>query len=131
MIQYTVVKGSILMPGRRLARVGDVLSPEDFKGYEKNLQTLLQAGNLRQGRVPVSKLDGNRGVGDFAPIPKEATEGKDGKGRSLTSRVKPSNVQAKLEAIKQAQAAKAAKQELLAEHEGEELTPAEIEALGL
>lgn len=129
MIQYTVAKGSILMPNRKLARVGDILQPEDFKGFEKNLQTLLKAGNLVQGRVPVQKLDGSRGVGDFAPVPKEATDGKG--ARALTSRVKPSNVQAKLEAIKLAQAAKQAKQERLAEHEGEELTPAEIAALGL
>ena len=131
MTQYTVAKGSILMASRKLARVGDILKPEDFKGYEKQLQILLQKGNLVQGNARTESLASNRGVGDFAPIPKDATETKDGKGRRLTSKLKPSQVQAKLESIKVAQAARSARQEKLAEHEGEEFTPAEAQALGL
>lgn len=126
MTQYTVMNGSILMPNRKMAHAGDVLSPEDFKGYEKNLQTLLKAGKLKQGRAAVQPgLDATRGAGDFRPIPEIDPK------KPLTSRTKDKGIKAKLDAIKASQAARAETQAKLAEHEGEELTLAEAQAHGL
>lgn len=135
---YTVMKGSIRMPDGTLARVGDQLKPEQFKGYEKNLQTLLREGNLVQGSAKGAKLDVERGR-ELPPIPADAIDGpkKGGKGaRALTSTVRDTSAaEAKLKAIREAQEAaklaEAARQEVLEEHEGEELTVAEAQALGL
>lgn len=137
-VYYTVVKGSIIMPDRTMARVGEKLKPEQFKGYEKNLQTLLREGNLVQGAGKAERLDTERGR-ELPPIPADAIDGprKGGKGaRALTSTVRDSSrTEAKLKEIQAAQeakkAAEAQRQETLADHEGEELTVAEAQALGI
>ena len=131
---YTVCKGSIIMPKGcepKIARVGDVLTSDHFKGYEKNLVALLKGGNLREGRVavPAGGLDTTRGVGDFAPVPRDREDGS--KPRELTSRTKDKNVKAKLDEIKRQQAKRAETQAKLAEHEGEEMTLAEAQANGI
>lgn len=128
-MNYTVVKGSVLMPKNKLARVGTVLTADQFKGYEKNLQTLLAAGVLKQGKLNVEPgVAADRGVGDFAPLPLES---EDGKSRTLTSKTKNLGVKAKVEAIKAAQKNKPARQQKLAEFEGDEMTLAEAQANGL
>jgi hypothetical protein len=120
---YTIAKGSIRMPNGRLASCGDRLKPEDFKGYEKNLQTLLREGNLVQGAAQVSELDVDRGQ-ELPPIP-ERIDGK----RPITSKTRNTEAtKRKVEAIAAAQAERAGK---LAEFEGEELTVAEAKAHGL
>jgi hypothetical protein len=137
-VYYTVVKGSLIMPDRSMARVGDKLKPEQFKGYEKNLQTLLREGNLVQGEGKGQRLDVERGR-ELPPIPADAIDGpkKGAKGsRALTSTVRDtSKAEAKLKEIQAAQeakkAAEAARQDALSEHEGEELTLAEAQALGI
>lgn len=125
---YTVVKGSIHMPGKRIVRAGDTLTPEDFKGYEKNLATLLASGTIREGKAEREAFNPERGR-DLPPIPAEVLDVK-GK-RQLASKVKDIGVQKKLEGIKAKQKANKERQAQLQEHEGEEMTLAEAKAHGV
>lgn len=122
---YTVMKGSILMAKNKLAKQGDQIPAEAFKTAQASLKSLLASGVLAPGQKETGpSLNVERG--GLPPIPREL----DDKGRQLKSKPGPREAQTAAR-IKAREAEAKARQDALAENEGEELTLAEAKAHGV